>query len=543
MRPALIVLLLVAPALSGCALFEDLVDQATRPQLDVTRTDLREDAWNTDARFQVVVQEDAAHHVEIEATDADGRRLTESGASDRHQPVLLHLEDGTWTIRYWIDGHRWETLKDIRIDATAPRAEGLERVGDAQDGRYTIGADATIDPGTRVHVLDMQTMRLLASDLPYTATGLDQDRVYTFLVALGDAAGNWNNVTVQVRAGAAKELPASGAYTFGIVARYDNDLLLWDVDRLEEYATPAEARSAVAGAHLGEGHGITPDEASVRQVVDRVVDPSMTTGEAAFALYRWLYDNLDYDDSRLGTNDLLEPHETMQRGGGVCRDLAALYVSLLRAADVPARVVSGYLAGGVNGFHAWVEFYGGEGHGPSPWVPVDVSPINGPYDGGRALTAFGILRPDYLTLRDIPPEGEVDGWSTALSVNYTYYGDEPRITFEKELLPGTQDEKGVLCVDEESLRRRVADSKDQCRSPDHTAFYDDFVVASQRTIDYGIQVHEAPRNAEIQATVSYPFVDHVLPNGVEFTVYGEDELVENWRMDSTTGTYTARIRP
>src|SRR5205085_262029 len=83
-------------------------------------------------------------------------------------------------------------------------------------------------------------------------------------------------------------------------------------------------------------------------------------------------------EARLNATDLLDPAQTIANGGGVCRDLAALYVSLLRGDGIPARLVAGYLSGRVEGFHAWVEFYGGTGHGPSAWVPVDVSGIDGP---------------------------------------------------------------------------------------------------------------------------------------------------------------------
>ena len=544
-RAVALAVLLALPALSGCAFVEDLVDQATRPDLSVARTDLQPGEWNTQRRFQVVVQEPVAYLVRIEATSAAGRVLSQEGLSDAEHPVILELDDGTWTIRYWVDGHDWETLSAVRIDATPPVATGLEPIGSAQDGQYTI--QAVVEAGARVRVVDMQTGRLLATELPHTVTGLVDDRVYAFLVAIGDVAGNWNNQTVQVRSGSATELPTDGAYSFGVIARYTNEIQLWDVADLGAYASPAEARAATDAGYLGAGFGITPDEPSIQAVVAQVVDPSMdTTGEIAFALYAWMFDHLDYDDGRLGTSDLLEPSKTLERGGGVCRDLAGLYVSLLRAAGVPARVVSGYLAGGVNGFHAWVEFYGGSAAGgPRPWVPVDVSPIDGAYEPERALTAFGIQRPDYLTLRDIPPAGETEGWSTALSVRYKYFGgpeEEPVITFEKQVQPGAGDQEGVLCVNAETLRRRIATEADACQRPEYTAFFGDFVLFTERVIDYGILVREAPLNTEITAEVSYPFVDDVEPNEVEYTVYGEPGLVESWRMDAASGNYVAEFR-
>ncbi len=61
--------------------------------------------------------------------------------------------------------------------------------------------------------------------------------------------------------------------------------------------------------------------------------------------------------------------EAYERGAGDAFDYAALYTALLRAVNVPARIVSGYLvAPDLNGItHHWVEFYL-----PSiGWIPAD----------------------------------------------------------------------------------------------------------------------------------------------------------------------------
>lgn len=62
--------------------------------------------------------------------------------------------------------------------------------------------------------------------------------------------------------------------------------------------------------------------------------------------------------------------ESLQRGRGVCTDRAILFVSFLRGANIPSRVIEGRFEGAA---HSWVEvFINGE------WVLVD--PSNGRLD-------------------------------------------------------------------------------------------------------------------------------------------------------------------
>jgi transglutaminase-like putative cysteine protease len=92
-------------------------------------------------------------------------------------------------------------------------------------------------------------------------------------------------------------------------------------------------------------------------------------------------------------------------GVGVCQDFSHNTLSLLRAAGIPARYVSGYIhteeaeigVPGVGESHAWVEVWNGawEAHDPTNGRPVgaahvlvargrdyrDVSPLTGIYAG------------------------------------------------------------------------------------------------------------------------------------------------------------------
>ena len=111
----------------------------------------------------------------------------------------------------------------------------------------------------------------------------------------------------------------------------------------------------------------------------------------------WIHDSLDY--VRGVTHVQTSAHEAYAARSGVCQDFAHLAISVLRAAGIPARYVSGYLypndrapigeeTSGES--HAWIEAWLGE------WWGID--PTNGGEVGMRhVVVARGR---DYA---DVPP--------------------------------------------------------------------------------------------------------------------------------------------
>jgi hypothetical protein len=264
----------------------------------------------------------------------------------------------------------------------------------------------------------------------------------------------------------------------------------------------------------------------------------MTTGEAALALYRWMYDHLEYDKARLEEDDLLDPAQTIQAGGGVCRDLAGLYASLLRAAGIPARLVAGYLAGEVNGFHAWVEFYGG--FGPSAWVPVDVSGINGPYKVSGMLQSFAIALPEHLAMRALTPEEEQTDWSTAALLSFRFH--EPNAPFLKDVSLPFQPTTQNLCVNLDTFARAA---RSNC-GREHNAKIDNFPVLAVRILDYGIDVKSAPDGTELTLSIVYPDAGTVSPDEVTYRTYFEPKPGSGlssggFHEDTSTGRAVATI--
>ena len=84
--------------------------------------------------------------------------------------------------------------------------------------------------------------------------------------------------------------------------------------------------------------------------------------ERVLGIINWLHRNIEY--RTLSGSPNLSAYDIIQRGYGVCRDLAHTAVALCRTFNLPARYVSGYVPdigfedpGTPNDFHAYCEVY------------------------------------------------------------------------------------------------------------------------------------------------------------------------------------------
>jgi transglutaminase-like putative cysteine protease len=126
--------------------------------------------------------------------------------------------------------------------------------------------------------------------------------------------------------------------------------------------------------------------------------------EAARRIADWVAGTVAYVPGSTGVQTGAQ--EAWELRKGVCQDIAHLTVALLRALDIPARYVSGYLHPKKDAItdetvegqsHAWVEWWcgGWEGYDPTNAVPTgkrhvlvargrdytDVTPLKGLYNG------------------------------------------------------------------------------------------------------------------------------------------------------------------
>jgi transglutaminase-like putative cysteine protease len=144
--------------------------------------------------------------------------------------------------------------------------------------------------------------------------------------------------------------------------------------------------------------------------------------ERVLGICDWLHQNIEY---RTGSgNPNISAFDVIQRGYGVCRDLAHTAVALCRTFNLPARYVSGYVPdigvqdpGTPMDFHAYMEVYLGR------WQVFDArfnTPrtgrirISAGYDavncafttvyGGARLTSFNVwsyqIDPDVVSIHD-----------------------------------------------------------------------------------------------------------------------------------------------
>lgn len=83
-----------------------------------------------------------------------------------------------------------------------------------------------------------------------------------------------------------------------------------------------------------------------------------TDSELAAAVYRFLVENIRYDEEKAQTvtsGYLPDPDATLADGMGICFDYASLAAAMLRSMGVPCKVITGYV--GETTYHAWNSFY------------------------------------------------------------------------------------------------------------------------------------------------------------------------------------------
>lgn len=119
-----------------------------------------------------------------------------------------------------------------------------------------------------------------------------------------------------------------------------------------------------------------PIDGVVKAQADKIVEGKTTVQAKAKAIYDWIVENMYRDPKTNGCGEgdvcslLLKP-------GGKCTDIHSVFVSLCKAAGVPAREVFGIRQGKDDVVdiskwqHCWAEFYL-PGYG---WVPVDPADV------------------------------------------------------------------------------------------------------------------------------------------------------------------------
>ena len=113
----------------------------------------------------------------------------------------------------------------------------------------------------------------------------------------------------------------------------------------------------------------------------RIVGSELLGYNQAARISAWIRENLRYRPE--SEPDLLSAKEVLDRGEGVCRDLAHVGIALCRSLSIPARLVVGYAQDlHPMDHHAWFEAYVG-----NRWYCFD--PTWPRFDKGRVTLAYG----------------------------------------------------------------------------------------------------------------------------------------------------------
>ena len=119
-----------------------------------------------------------------------------------------------------------------------------------------------------------------------------------------------------------------------------------------------------------------PIDGAVKVLADQITLGESTVAGKAKAIYDWICENMyrDPETSGCGSGDV---SSLLINPGGKCTDIHSVFVSLCRAAGVPAREIFGIRQGKeaevdiTRWQHCWAEFYL-PGYG---WVPVDPADV------------------------------------------------------------------------------------------------------------------------------------------------------------------------
>jgi transglutaminase-like putative cysteine protease/glutamine cyclotransferase len=171
--------------------------------------------------------------------------------------------------------------------------------------------------------------------------------------------------------------------------------------------------------YLADSEKYLVEDPYIQKVVTAVVGDEKNPYWKARRLFEWEIEKLEY---KLAGGHENAP-KVLQRGNGSCSEYTFSYVSLCRAAGVPARYVGSIVvrkddASVDDVFHRWAEVY----LPPYGWVPVDVNHGDKPDPRGRAL-GFGHLTNNLLvTTVEGPRDENRLGWSYNSATTWTYKG-------------------------------------------------------------------------------------------------------------------------
>ena len=187
----------------------------------------------------------------------------------------------------------------------------------------------------------------------------------------------------------------------------------------EKVKGPGSIPANIKKMYLANGEKYLLDDPFVKKTVKEVVGDEKNLYRKARKLYEWLIDRLSYK--------MVGGWETgpkvLKRGTGSCSEYTFSFISLCRAAGIPARFVGSIVVRRDDSstddvFHRWAEIY----LPPYGWIPIDANHGDKEDARGRAL-GFGHLTNNVLitTVEGALKDNKL-GWGYNYDEHHTYKG-------------------------------------------------------------------------------------------------------------------------
>ena len=178
--------------------------------------------------------------------------------------------------------------------------------------------------------------------------------------------------------------------------------------------------AALRKLYLVDGEKYLIGDPFIQETVAQVAGKEKNLYWKARKIYAWLIDKLTY---KLAGGWETSP-KVLERGSGSCSEYTFAFISLCRAAGIPARFVGSIVvrkddASTDDVFHRWAEIY----LPPYGWIPVDANHGDKPDARGRAL-GFGHLTGNLLvtTVEGSAKDNRL-GWGYNYEAHHAYKGE------------------------------------------------------------------------------------------------------------------------
>jgi glutamine cyclotransferase len=217
------------------------------------------------------------------------------------------------------------------------------------------------------------------------------------------------------------------------VSLFDTDWVIFPDKVQGEGSIPASVKKI----YLADGEKYLVGDPFIAKTVKETAGGEKNLYVRARKLYEWVIDRMEY---KLAGGWETGP-KVLGRGSGSCSEYTFAFISLCRAAGIPARFVGSIVVRKDDSsvddvFHRWAEIY----LPPYGWIPVDANHGDKPDARGRAL-GFGHLTGNVLvtTVEGAFKDNKL-GWGYNYEEHHTYQGEANTylegIGFWRPLHPG-----------------------------------------------------------------------------------------------------------